>query len=178
MHMLTKMTQSAGEPLELTNLMPQIIVSAFASELHLKTLEAMHFGGMVTQTHKLDVLYFGLPADIQRRLADGYMKLLRDTGRLAFVLTTYGGPPEKYGLPEAIKRSGDAFVEFRYLFETPEKFPAWTLANLADVAEAVILEDRPDWVKLLDEKAKATGEAIKKKGVARPVDPPPGMPPT
>lgn len=130
-------------------LVPSLVCIAFACELYLKCLITIEVEKGFTKVHKLGELFRQLPANIQQtvrqRAAEAatkkreiYEQLLKPAGIKS---------PPLLDFDEALKRSEDAFVKWRYPFdETAPEDRAWHATEILNAIRDLIIEREPSWL--------------------------------
>jgi hypothetical protein len=132
-----------------------VVTASLSLELYLKTLAAV--SGSATRGHDLHTLFSALPNEVQERACKSFLRLLRPQtvfADIAAKLREYDSA-FVWELPAVLKMSADAFVTFRYAYDTKStSFVGFREARIALRTE--ILRLRPDWADL--ETSDAGGE--------------------
>jgi hypothetical protein len=124
---------------------PCMVLSAFASELYLKSLLCLESGN-VPQTHNLKALFRGLSPDAKRRLEklwEDYNKLPNRQKVLDAIRKLPVGHEVRTDLGYALDVGADAFREIRYIYETGKSF--FLLGDFPNLLRQVIVERMPWW---------------------------------
>jgi hypothetical protein len=122
---------------------PAAVLSAFTSELMLKTLVCIETG-RVPKGHHLLNLFNDLSANTRERITelwDSYATMHAD--RWVEIDVAVGSPVAR-DLPTALRRASKTFELARYYYEEAEDFQFY-LGALPDMLGRVAFELRPDW---------------------------------
>lgn len=124
-----------------------VVTASLSLELYLKTLAAV--SGSATRGHALHTLFSALPSEVQERACKSFLRLLRPQtvfADIAAKLREYDSA-FVWELPTVLKMSADAFVTFRYAYDTRlTSFVGFREARIALRTE--ILRLRPNWADL------------------------------
>ena len=122
--------------------------SAFASELYLKCLIQLETRQLIKDEHNLRTLFAKLPdktkEDIEKRFNALMTEPEYDRSRMSKEMQeAISKRPKTFR--DSLKAGGNAFVEWRYLYEAGEASNPFGLFNLPTVLREVILERQPEW---------------------------------
>jgi HEPN domain-containing protein len=124
-----------------------VINSAFASELYIKCLILLEKGQLIKDQHDLGKLFRQLHADTQTMIEtpfDAEMARGPEISDATKAMLGARRPPRT--LREALAEGADAFVRWRYLYETDDsRHRFFALFPLPKILNAVILGRKPGW---------------------------------
>jgi hypothetical protein len=122
---------------------PCIVLSAFASEIMLKTLITLE-GATFGDTHRLDKLFKIVSNSNRKKLSDRWDSRLKSgIGNLFDAIEKDTNIPIPRDLPSVLKGSSDSFRLVRYIYEGHTiTFHIWEFPRM--VSE-LILESKPGW---------------------------------
>ena len=129
--------------------------NAMAAELYLKCLIHIETGRLVKNQHNLQKLFGMLPRETQAEIQKRFDAAMRppnydfssvpEAEREALRKVAERMPKN---LVEALRKGGDAFVEWRYLYENEsDTGNPYSLFNLPAILRVVILEHKPEWAR-------------------------------
>ncbi len=122
--------------------------SAFASELYLKCLIQIETGQMIKHEHNLYTLFRKLPGKTQQEIEELFntelaKQVKHDVNRApADAQKAIADRPTAFR--QILRVGGQAFVEWRYLYETDNTAP-FGLFPLPEILRKVILIRKPEW---------------------------------
>lgn len=135
----SNLSMAQSQPLVL----PAAVSSAFAVEVGLKLLLALHQKD-VPRVHELDDLFNRQPKEIQDALEEVWKSKYMIGG------TEFGGEIAPVTLKEALVRSRSAFVQWRYLWQG-QTVKVYYLHVLAVAIDHVLIKLKPGWSSLYAE---------------------------
>lgn len=126
----------------------------FACELYLKCLIHLKTGQLVKNQHNLSKLFAMLPKEIQSTIEQRFNDVMAKQNGYDFssaseedkkvVQAVIQSLPKNFA--EALKIGGDAFIEWRYLYENESGTSnPFSLFPLPSILRAVILDHKPEW---------------------------------
>jgi hypothetical protein len=120
---------------------------AFAIELYLKCLIHLETGQLIKSEHNLRKLFARLTKETQKEIEAqfnaGQKSPDYDLSNAPEHIKTMNAKLPK-NLQEALKVGGDAFIEWRYLYENADGNP-FSLFALPSILNASILKRKPEW---------------------------------
>jgi hypothetical protein len=119
-------------PEQLHRTCPLVVMEALAVELYLKCLSQIERSGY-RHGHDLRLLFDDLSAESRASIRRHYDEI---QGTLDW---------EPVTLDEALDRSADAFIEFRYVYETKGQTVFYCAGVIATAAKLTITALHPDW---------------------------------
>ena len=122
---------------------PSMMLSAFASELFLKTILLLE-GQSPSETHNLGKLYKGLHNKTKTRLAVLWDEAMRDRASSHGQLEALIGKRLPSDIRGALILCGDAFTVLRYAYEEGKE-TVFYIDALPRVLYQLILERKPEW---------------------------------
>lgn len=122
---------------------PQAFISAIASEVYLKCLHAIEFGGTVPKDHPLDKLFGGLSA-ATNQLVKRHWNAMAGCDPMFKTNSARPGRRQKHDLASVLREGGLAFMRYRYAYEGKHLI-SYALGNLPKVLHDAILELKPEW---------------------------------
>jgi hypothetical protein len=160
------LSERFGAPFTAPCSLPYIVVIGFATELYFKSLVTLETGNY-PKIHELEKLYGLVSVSRQKRIKElfsekfnriNYTALLQDN-RLPV-------DPKEFEIEAALRRLNESFVEWRYSFEgiiLEENVDIKTSFGddaLCDAVLCAILEVKPDWQKIIDDRCTPTTSLI------------------
>jgi hypothetical protein len=122
---------------------PQVVMSAFASEIYLKCLHAIEFQGTVPKDHPFDKLFGGLPVGT-KQVVKKHWNAMAAHNPIFKTGSARPGKRPKNDLVSALREGGLAFMKYRCAYEG-KQLKGYSLASLPDVLRDAILELKPEW---------------------------------
>jgi len=129
---------------------PAIVTNlAFSTELYLKCLLQVETKQVVKEGHNLQKLFLMLPEQIRQEIEIVFNAVMAkapavDLSSLPKDAQTAAAKQPK-NLLDALKAGGNAFVEWRYLYEFDENANAFGLFPLPEILRNIILKRKPEW---------------------------------
>jgi len=123
--------------------LPSNVLSAFASELFLKSLLILD-GNPSLDVHNLGTLYKRLHNKKKDRLSAIWDETKEERERYLPSVETTTGAKLPRDLRGALKECGDAFTMIRYHYEDPSRSKFY-LSELPRILHRYILEIKPEW---------------------------------
>jgi hypothetical protein len=128
---------------------PAITVLTFALELYFKALICIDKGSSV-KGHKLIDLFNQLLPDRKKRLAELFdIEAMNDV----WWQRLHKEKPAwlvDYSLEKVLKKSNDAFQDWRYYFESIGKSCEFVVSSVVPALRRLILEIKPEWASSID----------------------------
>src|ERR1700730_7675682 len=124
---------------------PSMVLSAFASELHLKCLLCAE-NGEAPNEHNLKTLFLRLVPPTRRRLEELWDEDIKQPDKQAdfnLIRSMPEGQNLQLDLLYALDIGANAFIELRYFYEKERAF--FILGELPSMLRKVILEKYPHW---------------------------------
>jgi hypothetical protein len=126
-----------------------VATTAFASELYLKCLIQIETQMVVRKEHNLRTLFSKLPNNTQEEIEKRFVEWQGTEPQNVYVMMAKELQEAADNRPktfrEALKAGANAFVEWRYLYESNETGNAFGLFPLPSILRSVILKRMPQW---------------------------------
>jgi HEPN domain-containing protein len=139
----------AGNPPDAQNIglliHPALVLSAFASELYLKTLICIETGD-TSRGHNLETLFEMLRVETRHQidgLWDTDIRTPLKKSSLEQLRATEKGKDVRYDLRYALEMGARDFEAMRYFYETEDSH--FLLAEFPNILRLAILKRHPDW---------------------------------
>jgi len=150
-----KASQSRVDPPNPYDAVVLVTNCAIACELYLKCLIYIETGQLVKNQHNLKRLFAMVPKETQSIIQERFDAQLAkqpaydSSGASEEHLKAMRAAEEKLpkNLIEALRKGGDAFVQWRYLYEAGETMNAFALFPLPYILRDFILGLKPEWAK-------------------------------
>jgi len=121
---------------------------AFAIELYLKCLIQLETGQLIKNEHDLHKLFAKLNEETQQEIETQFNSLQKnpqyDLSNAPEEIKKAAASAPK-NLREALKVGGNAFVEWRYLYESTGYGNHFSLFPLPTILQTAILKKKPEW---------------------------------
>jgi HEPN domain-containing protein len=127
-----------------TVLVPAVVLSAFSSELFLKSLIGLE-GVPGENIHELDRLFAKLNQERQQRLIQLWIAHRPSMILHWLEFERLHGVKLPRDLPSALALCGRSFERWRYAYEPRAEDAAFYLAGLPGILRTAILELKPEW---------------------------------
>ncbi len=148
-----KASQSKTDPPHPYDIIAMVTSSAFANELYLKCLLHIETGQLFKSQHNLRKLFLKLNEQTQTEIERRF-----DAEMAKQKPYDYSDAPDPelakkisamrpMTLRAALKEGADAFIEWRYLYETAGDSSVFNLFALPPILREAILARRPEWAR-------------------------------
>jgi hypothetical protein len=122
---------------------PAMVLSAFTSELFLKTLVCLDTGRMV-EGHDLEKLYRLLKTETKKAIREGWDAYIPSQEKTLKAIEAQIGRTIPRDLESSLRSGSRSFIDLRYMHEgTPSS--EFYILDLPNILHAVIISKRPDW---------------------------------
>jgi hypothetical protein len=126
----------------------RIVNSSLSLELYLKCLLSLEKGDY-TRGHEIVKLFNDLSIDRRTRIKELFAEEFNRIPHLVY-LRQQAKDKKKYEIEQILQQANNTFVEWRYAFEGLKNVE-YTGQPVRNAVKRVILEIKPDWMKILED---------------------------
>jgi HEPN domain-containing protein len=149
--LIKAMSATVGE-IDMKYFVPQVVNSAFSSELFLKCLYFLDHKLPPPRSHELDQLFNSLKVLTQDSIKKGWRELMKLKPHAQYTPASHKGK-DVFDLVERLREGSKAFEHYRYVFQLGAI--TYRIGDLPNVLHDICISLNPDWAKYDSDTRKA-----------------------